>query len=469
MVAYFVRHIFPKLIMINQILLALNYIKDVVNLKHGETRLLKISNKYMNKYKVNILSNKIPLISVPIKGAPTATALVIIKAGSKYETRENNGLSHFLEHMFFKGTEKRPNTLALSSELDSLGGEYNAFTAKEFTGYWVKVAAPKLPLALDIISDMLLDSKIEAEEIEREKGVIIEELNMYEDNPLMHVEDVFEACLYGDTPAGWETIGTKKNIAGFKRADFLKYLESQYGAKSMYIVLVGGIKSDIKKEAAKLFSKFKANKWQDKPAVKEAQKTPQLKVSYKKTDQTNLSLGVRAFPIGHPDEFKVKLLSIILGGSMSSRLFINLRERNGLAYYVRTMNETYSDSGYLTTQAGVPVAKVEAAIKIILAEYKKLTTELIGAKELKRAKDLLQGKSLLQMEATDNLATWYARQAILRRKIMTPGEFLKKINKVTASELRTVAQKIFVDNGLNLAIIGQAKTEKLEKLLSFKQ
>lgn len=421
----------------------------------------------MNKYKVNFLSNKVPLITVPIKGAPTATALVILKAGSKYETKENNGLSHFLEHMFFKGTAKRPNTLALSSELDSLGGEYNAFTAKEYTGYWVKVAAPKLPAALDIISDMLLNSKIEAEEIEREKGVIIEELNMYEDNPMMHVEDVFESLLYGDTPAGWETIGTKKNISGFKRGDFMKYLEAQYGAKSMYVILVGGITPEAKKEAAKMFSKFKKNKWRDKLPVKEIQKIPQLKVSYKKTDQINMSLGVRAYPIGHQDEFKVKLLSIILGGSMSSRLFISLRERNGLAYYVRTMNETYSDSGYLTTQAGVPTAKAKAAVKIILAEYKKITEELVGAKELKRAKDLLQGKSLLQMEATDNLATWYARQAILRRKMMTPGEFLKKVNKVTAAELRAVARKIFTDSGLNLALIGQAKADEFKDILKF--
>lgn len=421
----------------------------------------------MNRYKIKTLSNKLPIITVPIKGAQTATALVIVKTGSKYETAASSGLSHFLEHLFFKGTDKRPDTLALSSELDSLGGEYNAFTAKEYTGYWVKVAASKLPLALDIVSDMLLNSKFEAEEIEREKGVIIEELNMYEDNPMMHVEDVFESVLYGDTPAGWETIGTKKNIKGFKRADFIKYLDSQYGSKSMYVVLVGGLKEGIVKEVAQVFSRIKSNKWQDKQPVKENQKRPQLRVVRKKTDQVNLSLGVRAYPVGHQDEFSVKLLSIILGGSMSSRLFINLRERNGLAYYVRTMSETYSDSGYLTTQAGVPTAKTLAAIKIILSEYRKLTDELVTAKELKRAKDLLQGKSLLQMEATDNLANWYARQAILRRDIMTPGEFLKRINKVTASDIRSVARKIFVDKGLNLALIGQVQPDKLEEILKF--
>lgn len=421
----------------------------------------------MNKYKVDYLSNKIPLITVPIKGAPTTTALVIIKTGSKYENRQNNGLSHFLEHMFFKGTAKRPNTLTLSSELDSLGGEYNAFTAKEFTGYWVKVAAPKIKNALGIISDMLLNSKIAAEEIERERGVIIEELNMYEDNPIMHVEDIFESCLYGDVPAGWETIGTKENIRGFKREDFIKYLESQYGARSMYIVLAGGLKDLDKKAIETMFVGVKKNKWQDKKAVVEKQKKPQLKISYKANDQVNLSLGVRTYAIGHADEFKIRLLAIILGGSMSSRLFIGLRERKGLAYYVRSMAEFYSDSGYLTTQAGVPIEKTEEAIKVILAEYARMATEPVSAKELKRAKDLLQGKSLLQMEATDNLAVWYARQAILRKKMITPAEFLRTINKITAQDLQKTAQKIFVNSGLNLALIGRVKEEKFKRILKF--
>lgn len=421
----------------------------------------------MNKYNIDILSNKIPLITVPIKGARTATVLVMIKSGSKYETRANNGLSHFLEHMFFKGTKRRPNTLALSSELDSLGGEYNAFTTKESTGYWIKVAAPKLKEALDIVGDMLLNSKFELAEIEREKGVIIEELNMYEDNPLMHVEDIFEACLYGDTPAGWETIGTKANIRGFKREDFLQYFKTQYGAKSTQIIIAGGFSAADKKAVARIFGAVPKNKWVDKLAVIEKQARPQLKVIDKKTDQVNLSLGVRTVGIGQPDEFKIKLLSIILGGSMSSRLFINLRERNGLAYYVRTLSEFYSDSGYLTTQAGVPADKTESAIKIILAEYKNLISEPVSASELKRAKDLLAGKSLLQMEATDNLATWYARQATLRRKIITPGEFLKIINRITPAELQATAKKIFINRNLNLALIGKAKITKLKEILKF--
>lgn len=422
----------------------------------------------MNKYKIEKLSNKIPLITIPVKGAATITALVMVRTGSKYETRSERGISHFLEHLFFKGTVKRPTTLALSGELDSLGGEYNAFTSKEYTGYWIKVAAPKFKKGLEIISDMLLHSRFDAEEIEREKGVIIEELKMYEDNPLMHIEDVFELLLYGDTPAGWDTIGTAANIRRFKRQDFLEYMRTQYGSRSLYVVLAGGVKPDDRRLAEQFLAGFRRNPWRDKPAVRERQTAPRLKAVYKKIDQANISLGVRAYPAGHPDEFKVKLLGIILGGSMSSRLFINLRERNGLAYYVRTSAECYTDSGYLTTQAGVPYEKAGEAVRIILAEYERIKREPVSAQELKRAKDMIQGRSLLRLEATDDLANWYGRQAILRKKMMTPGEFLNKIRKITPEELQATARKVFVARNLNLAMIGQVKAAAIKPILKLK-
>jgi predicted Zn-dependent peptidase len=391
----------------------------------------------------------------------------MFKTGSKYETRDNNGISHFLEHMFFKGTKKRPDTTMISSDLDSLGSEFNAFTTKEFTGYWVKVASTKFKPALSIISDMLLNSVFDQVEIDREKGVIIEELNMYEDNPLMHIEDVFETCLYGDTPAGWDTIGTKENIRRFNREDFLEYLSTQYGANSLSVIFAGNIKKTDKKAALKLLESFKASKWEDKVKVLEKQIKPQIRIEHKEIDQVNLSLGVRTCAIGRPEEFKLKLLSVILGGAMSSRLFIRLRERNGLAYSVRTLTEFYSDSGYLTTQAGVPIDKVEAAIKIILEEYKRLTTELISPKELKRVKDLFIGRVLLQMEGTDDVANWYGRQAILRNKIITPSEFLTIIKKISAKDLQKTAKNIFINRGLNLAIIGKVKEEKIKAILHF--
>ena len=424
----------------------------------------------MKLYSIKQLDNKLNCVNIPMSGTKTVTVLLVVKTGSKYESRRESGLSHFLEHMFFKGTIKRPNTLALTSELDSIGGEYNAFTSKEYTGYWIKVSSEKTETALDIVSDMLLNSKFEAEEIEREKGTIVEELNMYEDNPLMKIEDMFEACLYGDTPAGWDTGGNIKNVKSFKRSDFINYFKRQYGASSSTLILAGNLPKNTNNLIKKYFSAFPKNNWQNKVKVKENQKTPNVLLAHKKTDQITFSLGVRTFGVGHQDEFAAKLLAIILGGSMSSRLFIDIRERRGLAYLVRTSLETYSDVGYLTTTVGVKLGSEEEVIKLIVAAYKKITEELVSEEELQRAKDMLRGRLDISLEASDDLANWYGRQAILLKDYVSPDDYLKYIEKVTIADLRRVAKKIFVEHNLNLALIGPIDKKKeaaLKKALKF--
>lgn len=420
----------------------------------------------MIKYKKAALDNKMPLILVPMKETKTVTALLMVKTGSKYETREESGLSHFLEHMFFKGTDKRPDTLSISSALDALGGEFNAFTAKEYTGYYVKVVTNKLGAALEILADMLGASKFAAVEIEREKGVIIEELNMYEDNPLMHIEDVLETCLYGDTPAGWDTIGTKKTIKSFKRDDFLKYYQRQYGVNSMTLILSGAVPTTAKKLANKYFSSFKTNKWRDKLKVKDTQKKAVIKTVYKKIDQVNLALALRAFPVGHAQEMPLKLLAIILGGSMSSRLFISLRGKSGLAYYVRTGLESYSDAGYFSTQAGVPKNKVRQALQILISEYQKIKTEGPTQAELNKAKDILSGRLLMQLETSDEVASWYGQQAILRKDFLNPVDLEKNLRAVTLAEVHLAAKEIMTANNLSLALIGPIVKAEEKALLS---
>jgi predicted Zn-dependent peptidase len=429
-------------------------------------------------FKQLVLKNGLKVLVAPMKSTKTITILLIIGTGSKYEDRKNNGISHFLEHMFFKGTLSRPNSIAISNELDQLGSEYNAFTSKEYTGYWVKVDARYFAKALDILGDMLINSKFDEEEIAREKGVIIEEINMYEDNPMMHIEDVFEDCLYGDTPAGWETIGTKANIHAFRRQDFVSYFEKQYNTKNTFVCLAGDVKGEMLKNLEKNLSGFKrAQNFHEKSRVKVSQTKPQIKLGYKKTDQAHISLGAHAMPYSHPDRLTAKLVAIILGGSMSSRLFINLRERNGLAYYVRTDAEFYTDSGYLTTMAGVPVSQVEKAVKIILSEYKKISSDSVDKVELERTKDLICGRSTIQLESSDNIANWFARQAVMNmtiertkknhsQRIFTPEEYFKKIRAIRASDIKRVAKKIFTEKNLNLAVIGPFKEKgKLEKLL----
>jgi len=420
--------------------------------------------------KYTTLGNKMAYISAPLSGTETITALVVIKTGSKYESRRENGLSHFLEHMFFKGTSKRPTALSLAAELDGVGGEYNAFTSKEYTGYWIKVSGDKTEIALEIVSDMLLNSKFEAEEIEREKGVIIEEINMYEDNPLMKIEDVFETCLYGDTPAGWDVAGTVANVKSFKRQDFMNYFTRQYGASSATLILSGNVPKNADALVKKYFLNFTKNTWKDKVKVKENQKNPAVLSVHKKTDQVTLALGVRTQAIGHKEEFTIKLLSIILGGSMSSRLFSEVRERRGLAYSVRTSTEFYSDSGYLATTAGIKLGHEEEVVNIIINEYKRISEELVPDEELKRAKDMIRGRLAISLEASDDLANWYGRQAILRKKYLSPADYIKEIEKIKPADLRRVAKKIFIVKNLNLALIGPLTSKKeasLKKALKF--
>lgn len=428
-------------------------------------------------YKQSVFKNSLRLITIPMPGTKTATVLVMVRTGSKYEVRENNGISHFLEHMFFKGTKKRPNTLAIAAELDGIGAEFNAFTAKEYTGYWVKSAGDKIEQAMDVVSDIFLNSKFDAKEIEREKGVIIEELNMYKDNPAMYIEDLFEECLYGDQPAGWDTIGTKKNILKFKRGNFTDYFKAQYGAQNTIVCAAGAVPQTEElnrtnradktyKLVKKYFSELKKSAGKEKFPVIKKQTEPRVKMHYKKTDQAALSLGVRAFPIGHKDETALKVASILLGGSMSSRLFIELRERRGLAYSVKTQAEMYTDSGYLTTEAGVPINKTEEAIKIILYEYKKLAHKAVDKQELEKTKNMIKGRMAIQMEESDNVAIWHARNAVLRGKTVAPEEFLRKVKRVGAGDIKRVARAIFKAAGLNLAIIGPFREErKFEELL----
>ncbi|MFA7365086.1 MAG: pitrilysin family protein [Patescibacteria group bacterium] len=420
----------------------------------------------MNLKKI-VLSNGLPVFLIKMPRVKSTTILVMFRTGSRYENRKNSGLSHFLEHMFFKGTTKRPSTLKISGELDSIGADFNAFTGKEYTGYYIKAQKSKFNVAVDVLSDMLINSKFDQEEIDRERGVIIEELNMYENNPMMSIEDLFESCLYGDTPAGWDTIGFKDNILNLQRKDFLNYYNSQYGVNGSAVFVAGDFSEEaVKKELESKFSEFRKNGYRKKVGIVERQKTPSLKIKNKKTDQINLALGFRAFPYGHKDEKVLKLLSVILGGSMSSRLFTELRERRGLAYYVRSNTEFYSDSGYIDVKAGVPKKKLKESIEIILNEYKKFKEELVGEEELQRAKDLLSGKLIVSMEGTDDYTSWFGSQFPFTDKFSSPDEVLDKFKSVKSKDIKRVANQLFVSSALNLAVIGGGLKEvEIKKLL----
>lgn len=422
--------------------------------------------------KIIKLLNGIEIMAAPIPGAKTTTVLAMVATGSRFENEQNSGISHFLEHMFFKGTVKRPSTLAIASELDRAGAEFNAFTGKELTGYFVKAEASRFETALDVLSDMILNSKFADEEIELEKGVIIEELNMYLDNPLMYIEDLFEQCLYGDTPAGRDTLGSKRTISVMTRRGLLDYFNSQYSADKAVVCVVGKADSSEIESVKKYFGSMRKKNYSDKRITDDRQPRPNVLLRFKKTDQAHLSLGARSFRFADEKDVAAKIISIILGGIMSSRLYIELRERRGLAYYVRTHNESYSDSGYLTTQAGVPVEKLPQAVKIILDQYGKIAEKEVGAEELDRAKQCLAGRMALQLESSDNLANWYARQAVLfkqqetENKILSPEQYYDLVRETSADAVKRAAEEIFVENKLNLAVIGPYDNkDDLEKML----
>ncbi|MEK7598565.1 MAG: pitrilysin family protein [Patescibacteria group bacterium] len=418
-------------------------------------------------YKKIKLSNGLRIILAPMQETQTATALVMIGVGSRYEKESEAGLSHFIEHMFFKGTKKRPTTLHISEEMDAIGGEFNAFTSKDVTAYYAKADSKHLKTALDVIADIYLNSKMDSLEIEKEKGTIIQEINMREDNPMGDVGDVFEKLLYKKNSLGRYVIGYKKTVASFQRKNFMDYLKRFYVANDTVISVAGKFnEKEVMSQLKKYFRRMKKGKKPPLRGIAEKQKSPEAKIKFKKTDQTHFILGNRAYPENHKDRFVLALLSIILGGNMSSRLFIEIREKRGLAYYIRTNVDAYQDCGYLATQAGVEHKNFALAVKTILSEYKKIATERVAEKELQMAKDYIKGRSVMGLESSNEVAMFFITQEIRKQKILTIQEIFRRIDKVTPSDILRVAGDIFQSNKLNLAVIGPHKSKKdLEILL----
>jgi predicted Zn-dependent peptidase len=423
----------------------------------------------MKLFNRTILDNGLRVITVPQKGSLSATILVLVEAGSNYETKKINGLSHFLEHMCFKGTTNRPTALDITTELDSIGAQYNAFTGQEYTGYYAKVRSEKLTKAVDIIADLYSNPVLNEEEIEKEKGVVIEELNMYEDLPPQKVLELFEELLYGDQPAGWPIVGLKEVISNLTKKDLLKYRQEHYVAKATAIVVVGSFdQKKLMKQLKEAFANIPSTKKFGKVKTKESQKKPQLVIQYKKSDQTHLAIGFRSFAIHDKRRFALKVMNNVLGGGMSSRLFQRVREQLGAAYYISSGSRLFADHGYWRAHAGIDHKKIHLVLEAILEEAKRLTEEPIEKKELQRAKDHLSGNMVLGLESSDELAIFYGMQEIEHRSLMTPQQILKQLNAVNSKEIMKVAKDIFLDSNLNLALIGPFRDKnKLNKNLRF--
>jgi predicted Zn-dependent peptidase len=387
--------------------------------------------------------------------AKSVAVMVMIAAGSRYETRDTNGIAHFAEHMFFKGTERRPTAKDISAEVDGIGGEFNAFTSKEYTGYYIKCAAEHRTLALDVLADQLQHSKFEPEEVEREKGVIIEELNMYVDTPRDHVDSVYDHLLFGDQPLGWDILGTKETIRAAGRQTFLDYLGAWYAPRRIVVGAAGAVTTgDFLAEVEGQFGHLEDHPTGSPAPTQAAQDAPRVSIDTRDSDQAHLRLGVRGIPTAHPDRYVMQVLGAILGGGMSSRLFTEVRERLGLAYYVFCHHQSYDDAGTLFSQAGVDIKRIDLAVQTIVREFGKLSREPVDEVELRRTKNYLKGRIVLQLEDPRGLLTFGLRRETLENSLVEPEEILDGIEAVTAADIQRLAGEVIRNEGLNFGLVG---------------
>jgi predicted Zn-dependent peptidase len=420
-------------------------------------------------YETATLSNGIRVLTAPMPEVQSVSCLMMVAAGSRYETRETNGIAHFAEHMFFKGTEKRPQARDITTAIDRIGGEINAFTAKEYTGYYVRCAAEERATAFDVILDMIRHSTFTPEEIEREKGVIIEEMNMYFDTPRDFIGGAYDQLLYGDQPLGWHVIGTKDTVRAATRDTFLDYLARWYKPERMIVGVGGRIEGDLIADLEGLLGDIEPV---PTPAPAPAAVTngaePRVMLHTKQSDQAHLCLGVPSYPIVHPDRYVLQLLTTILGGGMSSRLFTEVRERRGLAYYVFAVNNAYTDTGSFFAQAGVDIDRIDEAVTTIVAELRKIAAEPVPADELEKARSSTKGRFVLQIESPHALLLFGLRRTVLEGGPTEPAEVLAGLDAVTAEDLQRVAADILgARAGLNLALVGPFEdTERFEQLLT---
>ncbi len=407
-----------------------------------------------------VLKNGVTVVHVPLASTKAATVLVLFRVGSRYETKNINGIAHFVEHMMFKGTKKRPTTLHISKALDRYGAEYNAFTSKDHTGYYIKIDRDKLGEAMDILFDMVLNSKLENKEVQRERKVIFEEIKMYKENQLMHIEDLFETALFQGSTLGWSIAGDFKSMSKITRQNIADFVHNYYRPSRTLVVVCGNVDEHIFKDVEQKIGKMQEPRrsvrvwknWQGHGGQR-------LQLETKELEQTQLIMGFPAYKYGDKRLPALSLLHVVLGGTMSSRLFVAVRERRGLAYSVRTDVGSYEDVGVFCVQAGLDAARLPEAIKIIRSELVRVVKSGITAQELADAKSTIKGKTVLQLEESNDLAAWFAKQALFTGKMETPEERFKKLDAVTREDVLRVAREIIVPRRMAAAVIGPFKDE----------
>ena len=421
----------------------------------------------MAVFEKTTLENGIRVVTANMPQIGSVSCFLMLAAGSRYETAESKGIAHFSEHMFFKGTERRPTARTIATEIDAIGGEFNAFTGKEITGYYVKCGSQTRDIALDVLTDMLLNSRFDQDEIAKEKGVILEEMNVYLDNPQRYVGSVYDRLLFDDQPLGWDILGTKETIEDATRDTFVAYLDAWYRPERIVVGVGGRIGDGLHDRLEELLGGVEpAETGSPAPLVLPANGS-QVYLHTKASEQAHLILGVRGYPIGHPNRYALQLLAVVLGGGMSSRFFTEVREKRGLAYYVHASSGSYTDAGTLYAGAGVEIARIDEAITTILGELQKIAAEPVPADELEKARGYTKGRFVLRLESPQGTIQYGLRREVLEGEIEEPDELLRHIDAVTAEDVQRVARDLFDGKRLYLALVGPFDDpERFEKLIS---
>ncbi|PIZ76007.1 hypothetical protein COY05_02750 [Candidatus Peregrinibacteria bacterium CG_4_10_14_0_2_um_filter_38_24] len=417
-------------------------------------------------YKQTKLENGLRIITNKLSGTQSATVLVLVGAGSRYEKIAQRGLSHFLEHMFFKGAKKYTDTKQVSEAIDSVGGEFNAFTGKEYAGYYVKVAVENTEIACDVLSDMMVHATFRQEEIDKERGVILEEYNMYQDTPMYQIGWDFERLVFGDQPLGWDQIGTKEVIGGVMHDDFANYKKQLYTPENTVIAVVGNIDEEKILEMVKKYFVLENAKKAFEFLPVAPMEGERISLREKKTEQAHVAVGFSGYAETHKDHWALKVLSVILGGNMSSRMFLGVREAKGLAYYIHTSTDDYMDCGAIVTNAGVDLTRIDDAVKGIIEEYRKLRDEGVPEEELQKAKSYVKGKMVLSLEDSEEFAHLLAKYALLHGESKSPEEIAAAVDAVTIDDVMRVAKDLFKADRMKIAAIGPYDDkERFEKLM----
>lgn len=406
-------------------------------------------------YQKTVLDDGLRILTSTMPHTRSISVGFFIGVGSRYESEPENGITHFIEHMLFKGTIKRPTARDIALAIEGIGGVFNASTGRELTTYWAKVAQHHFPVAVDVLADMLLNSKLEERDLEKERGVIIEEINMTLDRPSDWVHHLATDLLWPDHPLGRDTAGTKESVSRLTRAMLHGYLGTHYQPANTVLAVAGNVEHDH--AVAEIAAQLKG--WEPKKRgvyvpMDRVQEAPRVKLEHRPTQQAHLCLVLPGVSRFDDDRYSASLLNTVLGAGMSSRLFLEVREDRGLAYSVYSYFSPLLDTGLMGVYAGVDARQIDGALEAIVAELDKVTQEPVSAEELTKAKEFTKGRLLLQMEDSFAVASWIGRQELLEDRVLSVDEVLQAIDAVTAEDVHRTAQELFKGQRLNLAVVG---------------